>query len=73
MLEQVAFCVRVYSVEMQVVQLADNLGKHRRLVDHQPRPVHEVGNAVRRKLGMERKDFLPHPAHQPLAVQGSRP
>ena len=60
-------------VEMQVVQLADNLGEHRRLVDHQPRAVHEVRNASGRKLGMKRKDFLPHPVHQPLAVERMRP
>ena len=73
MLEQVALGVRVHPVEMQVVQLADHLGEHGRLVDHQPGVVHEVRDAVCRKLRMERKDLLPHPVHQPLAVQRVRP
>ena len=47
MLEQVALGVRVNPVEMQVVQLADHLGEHGRLVDHQPGAVHEVGDSVR--------------------------
>ena len=73
MLEQVAFRVCVHPVEVQVVQLADHLGEHRRLVNHQPCAVHEVRNAASRKLGMERKDFLPHPVHQPLAVERMSP
>ena len=73
MLEQIALGVGVHPVEMQVVQLAHDLGEHRRLVDHQPRAVHEVRHAVRRKPGVERKDLLPYPVHQPLAVQRVRP
>ena len=62
MLEQVAFRVCVYPVKMQVVQLADNLGEHRRLVDHQPRAVHEVRNASGRKLGMKTERLPPSPS-----------
>ena len=72
-LEQVALGVRVHAAEMQIVQLAHDLGEHRRLVDHQPGTVHEVGDAICRELGMERKDLFAHPVDQLLAVQRMRP
>ena len=72
-LEQVALGVGVHLVEPQGIQLADDLGEHGRLVDHQPGAVHEVGRAVRRERGMEREDFFAHPIDQPLAVQRIRP
>ena len=73
MFEQVALGVGVDPVEMQVVQPADDLGEHSRLVDDQPGAFHEIGDAVRRQFGVKGKDLLAHPCDQPLAVQRLRP
>ena len=45
-LEEVALGVRVPPVEMRVVQLADDLGEHRRLVDDRPSVVRGVEDAA---------------------------
>ena len=74
MLEQVALGVGVHpGRDCRSFNWLTTCDSTRRLVDDQAGAVHEVGDASRRKLGVERKDLLPHPVHQSLAVERVRP
>lgn len=64
--KQVAFGVGIVLVQAQVIHLADDLGQHHRLVNHQPRAVHKVDGVAACHFGVERKHFVPQKARQVL-------
>ena len=67
--KQVPFGVGIVLVQAQVIYLSNDLRQHHRLVNHQPRTVHEVDGAAACHFGIERKHLVPQKARQVLTRQ----